>query len=155
MIREMRKYHGFRADTIYLGGGTPSLLSEESLEMLLSALRREFQITEDAEITMEVNPATVSREKLALCRRIGINRLSIGVQSLRADELAYLGRLHSPSEAIEAMKLAKSEGFSNLSADIIYLSLIHISEPTRQAEISYAVFCLKKKKKEQRNTTKA
>ena len=120
MIREMRKYHGFRADTIYLGGGTPSLLSEESLEMLLSALRCEFQITEDAEITMETNPATVSREKLAHCRRIGINRLSIGVQSLDAGELAHLGRLHSPSEAIEAIKLAKSEGVSNLSADIIY-----------------------------------
>jgi oxygen-independent coproporphyrinogen-3 oxidase len=117
---EMKQYHGKRIDTLYLGGGTPSLLGEKSLERLFYAIRREFQITADAEITMEVNPATVTREKLALCRKLGINRLSIGVQSLDRDELTRLGRLHSPEEAVDVIKLAKSEGFSNLSADIIY-----------------------------------
>ena len=120
LICEMKQYHGKRVDTVYLGGGTPSLLCEESLEKLFSALSSEFDIADGAEITMEVNPATVDRDKLAFCRRLGINRLSIGVQSLSQAELDQLGRLHSPEEAVSVIKMAKSEGFYNLSADIIY-----------------------------------
>lgn len=93
--REAKGYEGYRADTLFFGGGTPSLLQEDELERLMAALREGFQIEADAEITMEVNPGTVSRAKLECYRRLGINRLSIGLQSADDEELKELGRIHS------------------------------------------------------------
>lgn len=105
--------------TIYLGGGTPSLLSPEQARTIVGALRGAFAVAADAEITMECNPATVDLRKLEAFRACGVNRLSVGVQSLDPRELAFLGRLHGPGEALEALALARRAGFSDISADLI------------------------------------
>jgi oxygen-independent coproporphyrinogen-3 oxidase len=105
--------------TIYLGGGTPSLLSPEQARTIVGALRSSFAVAADAEITMECNPATVDLPKLEAFRACGINRLSVGVQSLDPRELAFLGRLHGPGEALEALAWARRAGFEDLSADLM------------------------------------
>ena len=107
-------------DTVYFGGGTPSLLSTECFESLFEALHECFLIDADAEITVECNPATVSRESLASLRALGVNRLSIGLQSANENELRALGRLHSFGELCESFELAREVGFDNISLDLMY-----------------------------------
>lgn len=107
-------------DTVYFGGGTPSLLPTACFERLFEALRDCFEIDADAEITVECNPATVSREGLARLRELGVNRLSIGLQSANERELRALGRLHSFDELCESFALAREVGFDNLSLDLMY-----------------------------------
>ncbi|HQF71678.1 MAG TPA: radical SAM family heme chaperone HemW, partial [Promineifilum sp.] len=106
--------------TIFLGGGTPSLLSPEQLGDILAAARAAFAIQPDAEITMEANPGTVSAGTLAAYRALGVNRLSFGVQSALPGELALLGRAHDFATAVEAVGLARAAGFDNLNLDLIY-----------------------------------
>ncbi len=106
-------------DTLFFGGGTPSLMSGEELEHLMKLLRESFRILPDAEITMECNPGTVDREKLADFRRAGVNRLSIGVQSFRDEELRLLGRIHTAGEAERCFLDARAAGFDNISLDLI------------------------------------
>jgi oxygen-independent coproporphyrinogen-3 oxidase len=106
--------------TIYFGGGTPSLLSIEQLTDILSAIRRLCDIDEEAEITMEANPGTVSMPYLSALRKLGINRLSLGIQSLNSRELATLGRIHTVEEAREAVTLSRHAGFTNFNIDLIY-----------------------------------
>jgi oxygen-independent coproporphyrinogen-3 oxidase len=107
------------ADTIYFGGGTPSLLDPEEVARLVEACRRAFAIDPDAEITLEANPETVTGEALAGFRAAGVNRLSIGVQSFRDEELWRLGRLHSVRRAEEALGLGRAAGFDNISLDLM------------------------------------
>ena len=107
-------------ETIFLGGGTPSLLEPPHLERLLSHLRAVFDITADAEITLEANPGTVSRDKLTACRELGVNRLSIGLQSFHDRELDFLGRVHNCVEAIQCVKDVRAAGFDNWGLDLIY-----------------------------------
>lgn len=111
---------GVSFDTVYLGGGTPSLLPLRSLDEIFAHLRRTFSIADGSEITMEVNPGSVSEEKLAAYRSLGVNRLSIGVQSFQDDELQFLSRIHSAREAQEVVGMARSAGFTNLSLDLIF-----------------------------------
>ena len=111
---------GKRLRTIYFGGGTPSLLSPKQVADILSALRSLGDVDSGAEITMEANPGTVDGASLTAMRRLGINRLSIGVQSLNDSELATLGRIHTAAEAREAVRLARDAGFANVSIDLIY-----------------------------------
>jgi len=106
--------------TIFLGGGTPSLLSPEQLGDILAAAREAFTVQPDAEITMEANPGTVSAGTLAAYRALGVNRLSFGVQSALPGELALLGRAHDFAAAVEAVSLAHAAGFDNLNLDLIY-----------------------------------
>lgn len=106
--------------TLYLGGGTPSLLPLPELEAILAAARDAFGLPPGAEVTLEANPGTVNRSTLAATRDLGINRLSLGVQSADDEELAMLGRIHSWREAIEAVGAARAAGFANLSLDLIY-----------------------------------
>ncbi len=106
-------------DTVFLGGGTPSLMSGEELGHLMRVLRESFRILPDAEITMECNPGTVDRKKLTEFRRTGVNRLSIGVQSFREEELRLLGRIHTAEEARECFLDARAAGFGNISLDLI------------------------------------
>ena len=106
--------------TIFLGGGTPSLLSPEQLGDILAAAREAFAVLPDAEITMEANPGTVSAGTLAAYRALGVNRLSFGVQSALPGELALLGRAHDFAAAVEAVGLARAAGFDNLNLDLIY-----------------------------------
>ncbi|MEQ1909123.1 MAG: radical SAM family heme chaperone HemW, partial [Vicinamibacterales bacterium] len=107
------------ADTIYFGGGTPSLLSADDVTRIIDACRRSFSITPDAEITLEANPETVGVPLLAAFRAAGVNRLSLGVQSLRDDELVRLSRLHGAARARAAVGEARTAGFDNLSVDLM------------------------------------
>lgn len=119
-IRLSGRYYGRpSADTIFFGGGTPSLMSGEELEELMDAVRESFAILPGAEISIECNPGTADRKKLADYRRAGINRLSVGVQSFRDEELLLLGRIHTAEEAKDCIRSARESGFSNLSLDLM------------------------------------
>jgi oxygen-independent coproporphyrinogen-3 oxidase len=107
-------------DTVYFGGGTPSLLSPSAIAGILDALHRKFQIAKTAEITLEVNPGTVDSEKLREFRQTGVNRLSIGIQSFHDHALKFLGRIHSAEEAKACVRLAQEVGYDNVSLDLIY-----------------------------------
>lgn len=107
-------------DTLYFGGGTPSILTEKNLNRILDRLHRRFKIHENAEITLEVNPGTVSPEKLKAFHSAGINRLNIGVQSFNDRFLQFLGRVHNGNEARSAIETAEKSGFDNIGIDLIY-----------------------------------
>jgi oxygen-independent coproporphyrinogen-3 oxidase len=107
------------ADTIYFGGGTPSLLEPEEIARLIEACRTRFDLSPDAEITLEANPETVSVDRLAGYRGAGVNRLSFGVQSFRDDELKRLSRLHGADRARAAAAEARAAGFDNISLDLM------------------------------------
>lgn len=111
---------GRPAPTVFLGGGTPSLLAGETVTRLLDAVRANFALTPDAEITLEANPESVSAERMAAYRAAGVNRVSMGVQSLHADELAFLDRLHSAERAREAFDIVRAAGFDNVNVDLIF-----------------------------------
>lgn len=106
-------------DSIYLGGGTPSVVNEKNISNVIEEINKNFILASDAEITIECNPHSTTREKLEFYKKMGINRISFGIQSLNDDELKFLGRLHSAKEGIEKVKLAKDVGFENISADLI------------------------------------
>ena len=110
---------GAHADTIYFGGGTPSLLEPSEIAAIIQACRRAFAVTADAEVTMEANPETVTPGRLAEFREAGVNRLSYGVQSFRDEELQRLSRLHSASRAADAFAMARAAGFDNISLDLM------------------------------------
>jgi len=110
---------GTAADTIFFGGGTPSLLEPDEVGRILQACRRSFAVTADAEITLEANPETVDERRLAGFRAAGVNRLSFGVQSFRDEELARLGRLHTADTARRALEAARAAGVDNVSLDLM------------------------------------
>ena len=121
VLRNIRHY-GDKArtvDTVYFGGGTPSLLTAEQISSIISEIRSCFALEESAEITLEANPCTLSAEKLAELRKIGINRLSIGVQSMIDRELKILGRMHTAERAEQAVLEAARAGFDNISCDLM------------------------------------
>jgi oxygen-independent coproporphyrinogen III oxidase len=107
------------ADTVYLGGGTPSLLEPAEVTELLGACRESFDLAADAEITLEANPESLDAERLLAFRRAGVNRLSCGVQSFDDDELWRLGRVHRAGDVYRVFALARSAGFDNVSLDLI------------------------------------
>lgn len=119
LIREIRETPGADADTIFFGGGTPSLLEPAEVARILAACRETFRIADDAEITLETNPETVTPERLAAFRDVGINRLSFGVQSFDDEELKRLGRIHSAATAVEVITQATRLGFSSVSFDLM------------------------------------
>ena len=108
------------ADTIYFGGGTPSLLTPEQIGEILEEVRKAFRITEGAEVTLEANPGTLTAESLEGYRKAGINRLSMGVQSMDDRRLRYLGRIHTAEEVRRDMKMAREAGFHNINLDLIF-----------------------------------
>jgi len=114
-----RRADGAAADTVFFGGGTPSLLEPTEIADLIEACRAGFALSPDAEITLEANPETVSDERLAGFRRAGVNRLSFGVQSFRDEELLRLSRLHSAARARDAFRQARRAGFDNISLDLM------------------------------------
>jgi oxygen-independent coproporphyrinogen III oxidase len=107
-------------DTVFFGGGTPSLLTPEELGRLLDTVRGSFRLAEDAEITVETNPGTVTLDTLRAYRARGVNRLSIGIQSFHPEELRFLDRIHDPEQAEACVRAAREAGFQNLSVDLIY-----------------------------------
>ena len=110
---------GIDVDTIYCGGGTPSLLSPAQLETLLGAARSRFNVTGEVEITMEMNPGTVTPDTLSSFRALGVNRASFGAQTFDDDELARLGRSHTSDDTRRTFHCLRDAGFSNVSFDLI------------------------------------
>jgi len=120
LVAEIRRAaDGSPADTIFFGGGTPSLLEPAEIERIVAECRQAFAVTADAEVTLEANPETVTPERLAGFRGAGINRLSYGVQSFRDVELQRLSRLHSAGRAREALQMARAAGYDNVSLDLM------------------------------------
>lgn len=107
-------------DTIYFGGGTPSLLSNEELKILLEKIYTNYQVSANAEITLEANPDDITATLLTEWKNAGINRLSIGVQSFRDQDLRWMNRAHSALQSFESLKTAQNKGFNNISIDLIY-----------------------------------
>ncbi|WP_020530931.1 radical SAM family heme chaperone HemW [Flexithrix dorotheae] len=107
-------------ETVYFGGGTPSLLSLEELSIIFNAIWKNFNIVENAEITLECNPDDLSSQKLKDLQNLGVNRLSIGVQTFDNELLKFLNRAHSSIEAENAIKKAQDQGFENITIDLIY-----------------------------------
>ena len=116
LIKEIRMYPKIKYDTIYFGGGTPSLLPVAMISEILD----ELDWSENAEITLELNPTDVTFEKLKKLNKIGINRLSIGIQSFQDHVLKFIGRQHSSEDAINVYKMARKAGFSNITADLMF-----------------------------------
>ena len=106
--------------TIFIGGGTPSILSADSLTQLFADIHQHFQTTPDAEITVECNPGTVDSEKLHVMKDNGVNRLSFGLQAMQDETLKQLGRIHSVAEFLQSYRLAREGGFENINIDLIF-----------------------------------
>ncbi len=118
--QDLPRIWGRRIVSVFMGGGTPSLFSPEALDQLLSGLRARLSINADAEITLEANPGTAEQEKFREYRALGINRLSIGVQSFHDDALQALSRIHGRGEAIRAAEMAHAAGFDNFNLDLMF-----------------------------------
>ena len=125
-------------DTIYFGGGTPSLLSGEDVVRILKTVRSVFRVSDEAEITLEANPGTLNPENLSAYRAAGINRLSIGLQSADAGELQRLGRIHTKEEFENSFLLARLEGFQNINVDIMY-AIPDQTEQTLSDTLDYVI----------------
>src|SRR5690349_13430959 len=121
LIEEIRtlRYGGASVDTIYFGGGTPSLLAPAQLDRILATVHEQFAIDPDSEITLEINPGSVTREKLAAFRGLGINRASFGAQTFDDRELAKLGRSHTAADALKTFADLRDASFDNVSFDLI------------------------------------
>lgn len=117
---DLQHAHGRPLTSIFFGGGTPSLFSAKALGRLLEGVERRIPFASDIEITLEANPGTFEQEKFAAYRRLGINRLSIGVQSFQAEKLKALGRIHDGDEAIRAADMARAAGFDNFNLDLMH-----------------------------------
>lgn len=115
-----RAYREYTVNTVYFGGGTPTVLTADTLSSLLLAIKESFNVTDDAEISVECNPATADLEYFRTIRLGGFNRLSIGVQSMNDAELKLLGRLHKANDAKKAVYDARLTGFDNISLDVMY-----------------------------------
>lgn len=113
-------YGKIPVETVFFGGGTPSLLSGAQICALMDAVRSGFSFMDDAEVTLEANPGTLIYENLLSYRRAGINRLSVGIQSFDGEMLWRIGRIHTPREAADAVRMASGAGFENISVDLIY-----------------------------------
>lgn len=109
-----------RVETVFFGGGTPSTLTGAQMNTLMEAVFSSFAVSENAEISMEANPGTLTPEKLAAYRAAGINRISIGVQAMNDRLLKSIGRIHTRGEAIEAVHMARNAGFENINIDLMY-----------------------------------
>jgi len=107
-------------DTIYFGGGTPSLLEPAQIEKILNKLSQSFKISSNPEITLETNPGTVDKRKLLEFKNLGVNRISFGVQSFFDDDLKFLGRIHTGEDAFKCVNDSFEVGFENVSIDLIF-----------------------------------
>ena len=132
LVREMELWapaaRNARVDTIFFGGGTPSLTSIDDMRILADALREHYDLSPDVEWTLEANPTELTREHLEGLRGIGVNRLSMGVQSMHPDELELLERQHTPERVAQAVEDARAAGFDNLNLDLIFGLIGHSME---------------------------
>lgn len=120
LIKEMEQHKGTFADTVYVGGGTPTCLDETCLELLLKNINRIFKIDKNAEFTVEANPGTINKEKAEILKKHNVNRISMGAQSFNDSHLKMLGRIHSSADIKETFNLLRKYSFENLSLDLMY-----------------------------------
>lgn len=111
---------GETVKTIYFGGGTPSLLSVKNIEEILELLNKNYEIVSSPEITLEINPDTIDREKMSSLKKIGVNRMSVGIQSFDDEDLRYLGRRHDSRHAMQVLEDLKQTDFEKITLDLIY-----------------------------------
>ena len=115
-------------ETIYFGGGTPSLLTEIDLQQIFVAIKNNFILAKDAEITLEANPDDINKTQLELWKSVGINRLSVGLQSFDEAELKWMNRAHNASQSLQCIEEIQAAGFTNFSVDLIYGSPLQTNE---------------------------
>ncbi len=120
LLQEFSRYRGMAVDTVYLGGGTPTSFQTKSLVRILDGAFSSFEVAENAEITVECNPKTADFDTFSALRESGVNRLSIGVQSLDDGVLKKIGRIHSAEDAKACVEMARKAGFVNISADLMF-----------------------------------
>lgn len=120
LTRDVELAQGREIASVFIGGGTPSLFSSQAYEVLFAGLQRQLRFARDVEITLEANPGTVEQAKFRAYRELGINRLSIGVQSFAPEQLQRLGRIHGRDEALRAAEAAQSAGFDNFNIDLMH-----------------------------------
>jgi len=120
MARWAPRLAGREIATVFVGGGTPTVLGADQLEQVLGAARRHFALAPDCEVTSEANPGSADRAKFRAARDLGVNRLSLGVQSLRPDELRFLGRVHDVADVYRAFDAARAVGFDNVNLDFMF-----------------------------------
>ena len=139
LLRAIESYKdkNLAADTVYFGGGTPNLLGSARIEKILSAIKGAFDLSGNAEITMEANPETFCTQDISDFSKAGVNRLSLGLQSANRDELASLGRTHTPDEVLSCIEKANSAGIFNISLDL----MLGIEGQTKQSLLSSIDFC--------------
>jgi oxygen-independent coproporphyrinogen-3 oxidase len=118
--QDLPKVWGRTVETVFIGGGTPSLFSPAGIDRLLNAVRARLPLKPGAEITLEANPGTVDRERFHGFREAGINRLSLGIQSFQPERLQAIGRIHDGSEAVMAIEAARAAGFDNINLDLMF-----------------------------------
>ncbi len=116
---QKEKYADYMVQTVFIGGGTPTAVKAETLCEVLQGLKENFTVAADAEVSMEANPGTVTKEALQQYRKAGINRLSIGLQSANDEELKLLGRIHSYADFLETYRMAVETGFTNINVDLM------------------------------------
>ena len=119
-IKAVQNAERYEIVSVFIGGGTPSVLKAEAIASVMEAIYRKFSFSADAEVTIEANPGTVDLEKLTIYRRTGINRLSLGLQSTDPDELKMLGRIHSYEDFIQSYHQAREAGFDNINIDMMF-----------------------------------
>lgn len=120
LLKQIKNSDGGAVDTIYIGGGTPSAIKKENIAKILGGVFSHFDVKKDAEITIEVNPGTVNKEKIKSYKEIGINRISIGSQDFSDEGLKILGRIHTLDDIYKTVNLAKEIGIDNISLDLMY-----------------------------------
>ena len=131
-IRAAEHTENYEIVSVFIGGGTPSALKAEAIASIMRTLQEQFFFCEDAEVTIEANPGTVDLEKLTIYRNVGINRLSLGLQSTDAEELKLLGRIHSYEEFLKSYEWSREAGFSNINIDLMFAIPGQTGEAWRQ-----------------------
>ena len=131
-IRAAEHTEDYEIVSVFIGGGTPSALKAEAIASIMRTLQEQFFFCEDTEVTIEANPGTVDLEKLTIYRNVGINRLSLGLQSTDAEELKLLGRIHSYEEFLKSYEWAREAGFSNINIDLMFAIPGQTGEAWRQ-----------------------
>ena len=119
ITEKSKKYKAYEVTTVFVGGGTPTAVAPEWIELVMKTVKTHYNLTEDAEITLEMNPGTVDQDALEKYKKAGINRLSIGLQSTDDVELRLLGRIHSYGQFLETYRQAREAGFENINVDIM------------------------------------
>ena len=123
LTKEIRSFEAisslYRVETVFFGGGTPSFVAPFYISQILNQLRKQYEFSETPEITLEANPGTLDAEKLVTYRKAGVNRLSLGLQSIHESELKLLGRIHSYEDFLESYEMARQAGFTNINVDLM------------------------------------